>query len=67
METKRPHAIDHLEGKSSLPIIEVFYEFNHLKSLYRQGWLRTGIPKEQCETVAEHSLVVFGCELGQGG
>jgi putative hydrolases of HD superfamily len=58
METKRAQAIRHLAGKESLPIIQVFYEFNHLKTLYRQGWLRVGIPKEQCETVAEHSLGV---------
>lgn len=58
METKRSHAIQHLAGRKSLPIVEVFYEFNHLKSLYRQGWLRAGIPREHCETVAEHSLGV---------
>jgi putative hydrolases of HD superfamily len=58
METKRPQAIQHLAGRTTLPVIEVFYEFNHLKSLYRQGWLRVGIPKEHCETVAEHSLGV---------
>lgn len=58
METKRAQAIKLLEGRKSLPIIEVFYEFNHLKSLYRQGWLRVGIPKEHCETVAEHTLGV---------
>ena len=58
METKRPHAIRHLEGKESPPLIQVFYEFTHLKTLYRQGWLRAGIPKEHCETVAEHSLGV---------
>ena len=58
METKRAHAIQHLKNKDTLPIIEVFYEFNHLKCLYRQGWLRHGITKEQCESVAEHSLGV---------
>ena len=58
METKRAQAFRHLDGKKSLPIVEVFYEFNHLKALYRQGWLRHGIPKAQCETVAEHSLGV---------
>ena len=58
METKRAHAIQHLKNKDTLPIIEVFYEFNHLKCLYRQGWLRHGITKEHCETVAEHSLGV---------
>ena len=58
METKSTQAIRHLDGKEALPIIEVFYEFNHLKALYRQGWLRHGISKEHCETVAEHSLGV---------
>lgn len=58
METKRTQAGRHLLGRKSLPAIEVFYEFNHLKTLYRQGWLRHGIPREQCETVAEHSLGV---------
>ena len=58
METKRTQAIRHLDGKETLPVIEVFYEFNHLKALYRQGWLRHGVPKEHCETVAEHSMGV---------
>ena len=58
METKRTQAIRHLDGKGALPIIEVFYEFNHLKALYRQGWLHHGVPKEHCETVAEHSMGV---------
>ena len=58
METKRTQAIRHLDGKGSLPIVEVFYEFNHLKALYRQGWLHHGVPKEHCETVAEHSMGV---------
>ncbi|MDD2240454.1 MAG: HD domain-containing protein [Kiritimatiellae bacterium] len=58
METKRDQAIRKLDGKDVLPIVRVFFEFNHLKSLYRQGWLRAGIPKAHCETVAEHSLGV---------
>lgn len=58
METKRPQAIRHLAGKEALPVIALFYEINHLKTLFRQGWLRAGIPKEQCETVAEHTLGV---------
>lgn len=58
METKRPPASRHLAGKQVPAIVEVFYEFSQLKSLYRQGWLRAGVPKEQCETVAEHSLGV---------
>lgn len=58
METKRTSAIQHLAGRKSLPIIEVFFEINNLKSLYRQGWLHHGVPKDQCETVAEHTLGV---------
>lgn len=33
-------------------------EFNHLKHLFRQGWLRAGITRARCETVAEHTLGV---------
>ena len=58
METKRPHAIRTLEGQNVPPIVAVFFEFNHLKALFRQGWLHHGVPKEHCETVAEHSLGV---------
>ena len=58
METKRTPASRHLAGKKSLPLIEVFFEINHLKTLFRQGWLHHGIPKDQCETVAEHTLGV---------
>ena len=48
METKSTQAIRHLDGKESLPIIEVFYEFNHMKALCRQGWLHHGVPKDHC-------------------
>lgn len=58
METKHPPAARHVTGHNALPIIEVFFEFHHLKSLYRQGWLRAGVSKEHCETVAEHTLGV---------
>ena len=58
MEIKRAQAARNLAGIQTLPVIEVFYEFNHLKTLFRQGWLRAGIPRAQCETVAEHTLGV---------
>lgn len=58
MELKRAQAARNLAGIQTLPVIEVFYEFNHLKTLFRQGWLRAGIPRAQCETVAEHTLGV---------
>ena len=37
-----------------------YFELDHLKQLYRQGWLRRGIPPERCESVAEH---VFGMAM----
>jgi putative hydrolases of HD superfamily len=40
-------------------LIRLYFEINHLKQLYRQGWLKEGreIPENCCESVAEH---VFG-------
>jgi putative hydrolase of HD superfamily len=38
------------------PIIQAYFELCHLKQLYRQGWLRGGVPKERCESIAEHSF-----------
>lgn len=58
METKRPGAIRHLPPGTATPLLRAMYEFQHLKTLYRQGWLRAGIPRDQCESVAEHSMGV---------
>jgi putative hydrolase of HD superfamily len=33
-------------------------EFNHLKNLYRQGWLKRHISRDKCESVADHSFSV---------
>jgi putative hydrolase of HD superfamily len=41
-------------------IIAAYLEFNHLKHIYRQGWLKRGISQDQCETVAEH---IFGVAM----
>ncbi len=60
MQTKATPPISHLQGRRTLPLIEAYFEFNHLKQLYRQGWLRVGLSKERCESVAEHS---FGMAL----
>lgn len=40
------------------PLISACVQWNQLKQLYRQGWLRRGIPPEQCESVAEHCFGV---------
>ena len=42
-----------------LPLLaRVYAQWNQLKQLYRQGWLRRGIPAQRCESVAEHTLGV---------
>jgi putative hydrolase of HD superfamily len=58
MQVKDSIPAIHVQDKNLSPIIQVYFEFNHLKQLYRQGWLRRGVPPERCESVAEHSLNV---------
>ena len=58
MKTKAPAPISLLQGRRTLPLLEAYFEANQLKQLYRQGWLRVGIPQERCESVAEHSFGV---------
>lgn len=58
MKTKAALPITLLTGKNTLPIIQFYFEFNHLKQLYRQGWLQHGIEPKYCESVAEHSFGV---------
>jgi len=67
METKNttPYSIlakpvnDHVkENPRVYSILELYFKVNHLKQLYRQGWLKKGrdIPKEYCESVADHNF-----------
>ncbi|HLL52366.1 MAG TPA: HD domain-containing protein, partial [Myxococcaceae bacterium] len=56
--TKAPAPVNLLRGRSTLPLIEAYFELNHLKQLFRQGWLRVGLSRERCESVAEHSYGV---------
>ena len=37
-------------------ILEVYFEIQSLKNLLRQGWLKNGIEKKFCESVADHSF-----------
>jgi len=39
-------------------ISAIYFKFAYLKLLYRRGWLRAGIRKEDCESVGEHILGV---------
>jgi 5'-deoxynucleotidase YfbR-like HD superfamily hydrolase len=64
----RKGEIPDLDGLEDIaPMISVYYKFTQLKRLYRQGWLQAGVSREQCETVAEHSLgvVLLTALLGQ--
>ena len=54
MEKKFELNSDLLTKLSVQPLLAVYLEMNHLKQLYRQGWLRVGVSSEQCESVADH-------------
>jgi putative hydrolase of HD superfamily len=58
MQTKAENPATLLEATKISGLLRVYLEFNHLKQLYRQGWLRRGVPPERCESVAEHTLGV---------
>jgi putative hydrolases of HD superfamily len=58
MEIKAENPAGLLQEKEAAPIIRAYFELCHLKQLFRQGWLRRGIPRERCESVAEHSFGV---------
>jgi len=42
------------------PVLSSYLRLMRLKRLFRQGWLKRGLPQELCESVAEHS---FGTAL----
>jgi putative hydrolase of HD superfamily len=56
IRTKAPHPISTLNHQIIHPLIKTYFEFIHLKQIYRRGWLTHGIPPERCESVAEHSF-----------
>lgn len=58
MKTKAANPIRHLKGKDTLSIIKLYFEFCHLKQIYRLGWLQRGISPLRCESVADHSFGV---------
>lgn len=58
MDIKSENPVIYLDDKDVNTIIRAYFEFNHLKQLFRQGWLERGIPRERCESVAEHSFGV---------
>ncbi len=67
MQTKAPNPATLLENEKISPWLAAYFEINHLKHLYRQGWLQRGLPPERCESVAEHSfgVAVLACLLAE--
>lgn len=59
MSAKNSNPVFHLKEKNASRLVEVLYEINHLKQLFRKGWLRS-ISPEKCESVADHA---FGTAL----
>lgn len=49
---------DRPEAARLSPELRLCLEFAHLKRLFRQGWLRAGVPEERCESVADHTFGV---------
>ncbi len=60
MKAKADLPLETFGGKSFSGVMQAYMEINHLKQLYRQGWLKRGVPAEQCESVADH---VFGMAM----
>lgn len=58
MHVKAPPPNSYLEGKRTPAIAEVWFKIAQLKHLFRQGWLRVGVPRDRCESIAEHSFGV---------
>ncbi|MEW5871603.1 MAG: HD domain-containing protein [Chloroflexota bacterium] len=58
MEQKADNPVKLLQGQGTLPIVEAYFELCQLKQLFRQGWLRRGVTRERCESIAEHSFGV---------
>jgi putative hydrolases of HD superfamily len=55
------------------PALASYLRLMRLKRLYRQGWLKRGLPEGLCESVAEHSFgtallaLLLAGESGDGG
>jgi putative hydrolases of HD superfamily len=56
VKTKADLPLSAFAGRGLSPLVAAYFELDQLKQLYRQGWLRRGIPPERCESVADHIL-----------
>jgi putative hydrolase of HD superfamily len=52
------HTVELLKGRDASPVVRAYFELCQLKQLFRQGWLKRGVGREHCESVAEHSFGV---------
>ena len=59
MEVKNENPFEFIKEKNLSLVLQMYFKINHLKQLYRQGWLRY-IDKEKCESVADH---IFGVAI----
>jgi putative hydrolases of HD superfamily len=53
MRTKAPMATP---PAASSPLVRAYFEIQHLKQLFRQGWLRRGVDEARAESVADHTF-----------
>jgi len=58
VESKAENPAHLLADRQGHSLVTAYFELCQLKQLYRQGWLRRGVPKDRCESVAEHSFGV---------
>ena len=58
METKGPVPRSLFPAGAIRPMLDAYVQINQLKQLFRQGWLQHGVPRDRCETVAEHTAGV---------
>lgn len=58
METKGPVPRSLFPAGAIRPMLDAYVQINQLKQLFRQGWLQRGVPRDRCETVAEHTAGV---------
>ena len=61
MRTKAPHPGRTLAVPGddlTATLVGVALDALQLKHLFRQGWLKRGVPEARCETVAEHGFLV---------
>lgn len=47
---------DPTAARANPNLLDVFLRILALKGLYRQGWLKRGVPESVCESVADHSF-----------